>query len=152
VIRKEDVMKVNEIMTKGPACCGPETRLDEVANLMLENDCGEIPVLDGTKLIGVVTDRDIAVRAFGKMRNPLDVPVKNIMSIDVLSVDEDTPIEIALQLMEERKVRRVPVTRNGKVVGIVSQADLVHCLPPVKFVEFVAAVGTGGRSQVAGRS
>ena len=133
-------MKVKEIMTKGPACCGLETRLDKVASLMLENDCGEIPVLDGTKLAGVVTDRDIAVRAFGRMRNPFDIPVKNIMTIDVLSVDEDMPVEIAVALMQERKVRRVPVTRNGKVVGIVAQADLVHVLPPAKFAEFVESV------------
>lgn len=133
-------MKVKEIMTKGPACCGPETRLDKVASLMLENDCGEIPVCDGTKLVGVVTDRDIAVRAFAKLRNPVDVPVKNIMTIDVLSADEDTPIEIALDLMKERKVRRIPITRNGKVVGIVSQADLAEALPADKLAEFVAAV------------
>jgi len=133
-------MKVKEIMTKGPACCGPETRLDKVANLMLENDCGEIPVLDGTKLVGVVTDRDIALRAFGKVRNPLDVPVKNIMTTDVLSVDEDTPIEVAVDLMQERRVRRLPVTRNGKVVGIIAPADLVRVLPPSKFIEFVEAV------------
>jgi len=133
-------MKVKDIMTKGPACCGPETRLDKVANLMLENDCGGIPVLDGTKLVGVVTDRDIAVRAFGKMRNPLDVPVKNIMTSDVLSVDEETPIEIAVDLMQERKVRRVPVMRAGKVVGIVAPADLVRVLPPAKFVELMEAV------------
>ena len=133
-------MKVKEIMTKGPACCGPETRLDKVASLMLENDCGEIPVLDGTKLIGVVTDRDIAVRAFGKMRNPLDVPVKNIMTTDVLSVDEETALDVAVVLMQERKVRRVPVTRNGKVVGILAQADLVRALPAAKFAELVESV------------
>jgi len=137
-------MRVKEIMTPGPACCAPDTRLEKVASLMLENDCGEIPVVDGTKLVGVVTDRDIAMRGFAHAKNPLDVPVKNIMTRDVLSVDEDTPLDVALESMEERRVRRLPVTRNGKVVGIVSQSDLLPYVPATKFIEFVEAVSRAG--------
>ena len=133
-------MKIKEIMTKGPACCGPETRLDKVAHLMAENDCGAIPVVDGTKLIGIVTDRDIVVRAFSKLRNPNDVPVKQIMTTEVLTVDEETEVDAALQLMKERQVRRLPVTRGSKVVGIIAPADLVKFLPPTQFAELVESV------------
>jgi len=133
-------MKVKDIMTSGPACCGPETRLDKVAHLMAENDCGALPIVDGTRLIGIVTDRDIALRGFGRSRNPLDVPVKNIMTIDVLAVDEETDADSALRLMGERRVRRVPVMRQNKVVGIVAQADLAEHLPAEEVAQFLDAV------------
>jgi len=133
-------MKVKDIMTSGPACCGPETRLDKVAHLMAENDCGALPIVDGTRLIGIVTDRDIALRGFGRSRNPLDVPVKNIMTIDVLAVDEETDADAALRLMGERRVRRVPVMRQNKVVGIVAQADLAEHLPAAEVARFLDAV------------
>ena len=133
-------MKLKEIMTRGPACCDPEARLDKVAHLMIENDCGAIPVVDGTRLVGMVTDRDIVTRAFSRTRNPVDVPVKSIMSTDVLSADEETFVDAARMLMEERRVRRLPVTRHGMVVGIVSLADLVAVLPGAQIGELLDAV------------
>lgn len=133
-------MKTKEIMTKAPACCSPDTKLDAVAKLMLEHDCGEIPICDGTKLVGVITDRDIAVRGFAAGKNPLDTPVSSIMSGQPFTVDENSEIEAALELMENHQLRRVPVTREGKVVGIVSQADLVSILPSTKVVELLRAV------------
>lgn len=133
-------MKTKEIMTKAPACCSPDTKLDAVAKLMLEHDCGEIPICDGTKLVGVITDRDIAVRGFATGKNPLDTPVSSIMSGQPFTVDENSEIEAALELMENHQLRRVPVTRDGKVVGIVSQADLVSVLPSTKVVELLRAV------------
>ena len=133
-------MKINDIMTPAPICCAPDTPLDAVSKLMLEHDCGEIPVCDGGKLAGVITDRDIAVRGFTTGRNPLDTPVSAVMTKRPLSIGENADLVEALELMEEHQVRRLPVTRDGKVVGIVSQADLVQALPERKMVELLRAV------------
>ena len=73
-------MKIKDVMTEAPAVCTPETTLEAVAKLMLEHDCGEIPVCDGAEVIGVVTDRDIACRAFTGSKNPLQVQVGEIMT------------------------------------------------------------------------
>ena len=70
-------MLVKHVMTNTPTCCSPDTNLGAVAKLMLEHDCGEIPICDGTKIAGVVTDRDIACRGFLTGKNPLDVAVRD---------------------------------------------------------------------------
>jgi CBS domain-containing protein len=133
-------MQIKEIMTNAPTCCAPDTTLDKVARLMLEHDCGEIPVCDGTKLVGVITDRDIACRAFAKRKNPLETPVSGIMTKKLFTVTEDENVDDAAELMEEHQVRRLPVTRDGKIVGIVSQADLVAKLPTTKVTALLRAI------------
>lgn len=133
-------MRIREIMTTAPICCSPDAKLDAVARLMLEHDCGEIPVCDGKTLVGVVTDRDIAVRGLATRKNPFETPVSTIMTAHPYTVGEDAPLDSALMLMEKHQVRRVPVTRDGKVVGIVSQADLIASLPSVKIAELLGAV------------
>ena len=116
-------MKIQELMTKAPACCAPDTPLDAVSKLMLERDCGAIPVCDGEKLVGVVTDRDIVVRAFTAGRNPLDTPASAVMTKQPVVVGENEDADMAAALMEEHQVRRLPVTREGKLIGIVSARD-----------------------------
>jgi CBS domain-containing protein len=134
-------MLVKHVMSTAPACCSPDTNLGAVAKLMLEHDCGEIPICDGTKLVGVITDRDIACRGFLTGKNPLDVPVKDVMTRTVFTISPDDPIDLALDEMEKYQVRRLPVVdHSGKVIGMVSQADVVGKVPPAKAVELLKAI------------
>lgn len=121
-------MQVKEIMTHEPACCSPETPLPEVARLMVERDCGEIPVVDqDRKPIGVVTDRDITIRTVAQDRNPLELTAKDCMSSPVMTVTPETSVDECCSAMEERQVRRVPVVdAGGSCCGMVAQADVAQ--------------------------
>ena len=121
-------MQVREIMTPNPACCTPDTPLREVEKAMVDNDCGEIPIVrsasDGA-LVGVVTDRDIVCRLIAQNRNPLELTAESCMSSPVVGVRESTQIEECARIMEESQIRRVPVVNGGGMIcGIVSQADI----------------------------
>lgn len=117
-----------EIMTPSPQCCSRDTLLNEVANLMVEADCGEIPVTDGSnKVIGVVTDRDIVVRVVAKGNNPASVKAADCMTEPVVVVTEDMSLADVISVMEENQIRRVPVVdASGCLCGIISQADVAH--------------------------
>lgn len=133
-------MRVRQVMTQAPACCTPDTKLFVVARMMVEHDCGEIPICDGAEVIGVVTDRDIACRAVARGMNPLDTPVRAVMTSEPYTVSENADLVDAVTLMEEHRVRRLPVTREGQLIGIVSQADLIQNLPYDKVLELLTAV------------
>src|SRR2546430_2039708 len=120
-------MNVSEIMTAEPTCCAPDTILQEVAAMMVVEDCGEIPVCeDGTtKPIGVVTDRDIVCRTIARNLNPLTMIASDCMSEPCVTVTPDMSLEECSWIMEKHQVRRLPVIdENGVLCGIVSQADI----------------------------
>jgi CBS domain-containing protein len=121
-------MQVKEIMTKDPACCTAETLLPEVARLMIEFDCGEIPVVDNAASrvpVGVVTDRDIVCRTVANGLNPIELTAADCMSKPIVTVTPDTSVEECGRLMEEKKIRRVPVVdERGACCGIVALADI----------------------------
>jgi CBS domain-containing protein len=120
-------MKAQDIMTEKPACCTTESNLQQAAQMMVDCDCGEIPVTEGSRLVGVVTDRDIACRAVAKGRDPLRTTVGEIMSTPVMTVPEDADLDECCRVMEAAQVRRVPVVdRAGNCRGIVSQADIAR--------------------------
>jgi CBS domain-containing protein len=122
------VMKVKEVMTADPACCISETALQEVAQMMIDHDCGEIPVVESkeTKLpIGVITDRDIVCRTIARGLNPLDLTVADCMTKPCVTVTPDMSVEECSRIMEENKIRRVPVVdAGGCCCGIVALADI----------------------------
>jgi CBS domain-containing protein len=121
-------MKVKDIMTQNPACCTADTNLQEVAMLMVEHDCGETPVVEdkkSMKLIGVITDRDITVRSVAEGKNPLEMTAADCMSSPAITVTREDTVEDCCTVMEQNKVRRVPVVdENGICCGIVAQADI----------------------------
>jgi CBS domain-containing protein len=119
-------VKVNEVMTAKPACCGPDTPLQEVAHLMVAHDCGEIPVVDSSgKPVGVVTDRDIVVRTLAQGLSPMDRKAGDVMTSPCLTCTDDVSLEDCTDLMEKHQVRRMLVVDDdGCVCGIVSQADV----------------------------
>lgn len=143
-------MEVERIMTTEPACCTPDTPLQEVARLMVENDCGQIPVIENDKsrrTVGVVTDRDIVCRALAVGENPLTLTAEHVMSRPVLTVRPNTKVEECCRLMEERQVRRAPVEdENGRCCGIVSLADIAQNAPERMMAEVVRTVSQPGAS------
>jgi CBS domain-containing protein len=127
-------------MSQTPACCAPDMKLPAVAKLMIDYDCGEIPVCESRQVVGVVTDRDIACRAVAAGLDPSETPVRAIMTSDPFTVSENAELSDAATLMEAHRVRRLPVTREGRLVGIISQADLIQNLPYDKVLELLTAV------------
>jgi CBS domain-containing protein len=122
-------MKVREIMSNNLVCCTPDTPLADVARLMVEHDCGQIPVLGvaDRRPVGVVTDRDIACRTVAQGRNPLNLTARECMSSPVVTVSADAGMDECCRTMEQRQVRRLPVIeKNGECCGIVSQADIAR--------------------------
>ena len=121
-------MQVKDIMTTDPACCTPQSKLEEAVRLMIDYDCGEIPVVDDFKTampIGVITDRDITCRTVGKGLNPLDLTVGDVMTTPLISVMPDNSLDECYKVLEQNQIRRVPVVdANGKCVGIVALADI----------------------------
>jgi CBS domain-containing protein len=115
-----------DVMTPDPACCTPETPLDQIAKMMALNDCGEIPVIDPAEHpIGVVTDRDIVCRVVAEGKNPMAYTAEICMSQPVVTVEADAPMDQVVAIMERHQLRRVPVVdKRGRCVGIVSQADV----------------------------
>ena len=131
-----------EIMTPAPQCCSAGTSLNEVASLMLEADCGEIPITDASnRLIGVITDRDIVIRVVAKGKNPCHVTAGECMTEPVVVVNEDTSLDDVMSVMEENQIRRVPVVdATGCCCGIISQADVARCADKTETGEMVREV------------
>jgi len=118
-------MQVREIMTPHVEVIHPDTTLKEAAEKMSRLEVGPLPVCDGERLVGMLTDRDITIRATAQGRDPNTTKVRDAMTSEVVYRFEDQEVEIAAQMMEMRQIRRVPVlTRDKRLVGIVSLGDL----------------------------
>lgn len=120
-------MKVKDLMTPQPVVCRPEDTASQAATLMKQEDCGAIPVVskDG-KLVGIVTDRDIVIRAVAAGKDPKSTPVSAVMSADPITLSPDADADDAEKLMADRQVRRLPVVEDGHLVGIVVTAHLAR--------------------------
>ena len=122
-------MRAKEIMTRNPRTVTPDAQLTEVARLMQSEDVGIVPVVDAggsRQLVGVVTDRDIALRVVGEGRDPNSVRVSDVMSTNVRTCREDDSVDDVMDVMGKEQVRRVPIVdERGSLVGIVAQADVV---------------------------
>ena len=117
-------MKVSEVMTRQVAVAAPDDTLQKAAGRMAELDTGVLPVGEGDRLVGMLTDRDIAVRAVAKGKGP-DAKVRDAMTADVKYCFEDEDLDDAVRSMGEQKVRRLPVmSRDKRLVGIVSLGDV----------------------------
>ncbi len=119
-------MKVRDLMTSGPATVGPDDPCAQAATLMREEDCGSIPVVRDGRLVGIVTDRDIAIRAVAAGKDPRSTPVSEVMSADPVTITPDTEANEAARLMAEFQVRRLPVVDGGRLCGIVVTAQLAR--------------------------
>jgi CBS domain-containing protein len=131
-----------DVMTADPACCSPDTTLDQIAKLMIDNDCGEIPIVDRSdRPIGVVTDRDIVCRVVAEGKNPMAYTADTCMTTPVQTISMDAPLDEVITLMEQRQIRRIPVVDgDGCCAGIISQADLATAAAPRQTAELLSQI------------
>ncbi|HEX9986610.1 MAG TPA: CBS domain-containing protein [Thermoanaerobaculia bacterium] len=121
----KDTRHVRDVMTPNPECVSEKDSIRDAARIMKDQDTGIVPVVDGRKIIGLITDRDIVVRGIAEGKNLENVRVNELMSKSVRTVTEDSSVDDALQLMSNAEVRRVPVVNsNQEIVGIVSLGDI----------------------------
>jgi len=119
-------MKVSEVMTREVQTVQPDQPVQEAANFMLTEDAGSMPVTDGDRLIGMITDRDIAVRGVAKGFGP-NTPVRKLMTSELITVRIDDDVEDVASKMSEAQVRRLPVVdQDERLCGIVSLGDLAR--------------------------
>ena len=118
-------MKVRDIMTDNLTCCGPDTNLAEAIELMWANDCGMLPVIEDGKLTGIVTDRDICIAVGTRNCRPSDATVKDVATRTVQTCAPDDDVDTAMATMRLAQVRRLPVTEDRKLVGILALNDII---------------------------
>ncbi|RLK50608.1 CBS domain-containing protein [Alkalispirillum mobile] len=134
-------MKVNEAMHRGVEWCAPDTPIMEIARLFREKDIGAIPIGENDRLVGMLTDRDIVCRGLAEGRDMASMTAGDVMTRDIVYCWEDDDIEDAVHLMEERRVRRVPVLNSDKrMTGMLSMGDISHAANPELCREFLGAV------------
>ena len=132
-------MQVREVMTRGVECVAPETSLQEAARKMQALDVGPLPICDNDRLVGMLTDRDIVIRAVAQGRDVRTTPVREAMTEGIDYCFEDDDLATAARHMQQRQIRRLVVLdRNKRLVGIVSLGDL--------------AIETGGDARLAGKT
>jgi CBS domain-containing protein len=139
------VKKCNEVMTKNPVCCLPTDMVAKAAQLMKSENIGSIPVIENEqteKLVGIVTDRDLALRIIAEGRDAKSTNVETVMTRKVVTCRSDDDLQKALDAMAEHQLRRIPVVDNdNKVVGIIAQADVATRVDqPEKTAEMVKEI------------
>jgi CBS domain-containing protein len=118
---------IRDLMTKKPRSLASGSSVIDAARLMRDEDAGLIPVVEGEKLVGTVTDRDIAIRVVAEGKSPESTTVGEIASRKLVTIDPQQGLDDALRLMARHQVRRLPVVEeDGKLVGIVAQADIAR--------------------------
>jgi CBS domain-containing protein len=118
---------IKDVMTSNPCSIDAEKSVAYAAKMMREEDVGLAPIVEGDKLIGMLTDRDIAIRVVAEGRNPEQVKVADVASKQVVAIDPQQDLDEALRIMAEHHVRRLPVVEEGgKLVGVVAQADIAR--------------------------
>jgi CBS domain-containing protein len=126
-------MRVKDVMTEHPVCCPPDAPLARVAKLMVENACGAIPVVRSLREpvpVGIITDRDIAVRTVAKGQNPQELAARDILTSPTIIVSEDASLHECADLMQHHKLRRmIVIDSRGWVSGIVTQSQIAKHPP-----------------------
>lgn len=118
-------MFIKQLMQKQLVTCSPSSTVHDAAAKMKEYNVGSVLIVEeGQKLKGILTDRDIALNVVGDSKDPRSTIVSDIMTADPISINSDADVEFALKTMSQGNVRRLPVTQDGKVIGLLSSADL----------------------------
>src|SRR5947207_7490225 len=131
---------VRDAMTVDPRSIGTSASVVEAARLMREEHIGSLPITDDEKLVGMITDRDITTRVVAEAADPKTTSVGDVYSRDLISIEPDNDLEQALQLMARHQVRRLPVVEDGRLVGIVAQADIALSENETKTGQLVEAI------------
>jgi CBS domain-containing protein len=118
---------IREVMTSNPCTIDADKPVSYAAKMMRDEDVGLAPIVERDRLVGTLTDRDIATRVVAEGRDPDSTPVKEVASTDIVTVDPEQDLDEALRLMADHQVRRLPVVEeDGRVVGVVAQADVAR--------------------------
>ncbi|MGY6021409.1 CBS domain-containing protein [Streptomyces spinosirectus] len=136
---------VKEVMTPGVVAVRPDASLVEAARLMRTQDVGDVVVADGQRIVGVLTDRDITVRAVAEGIDPLTVSAESVCSPEPVLVAPDDPVPAAAALMRAHAVRRLPVVEDGLPVGMVSLGDLAEARDPDAALAEISRAEPDGR-------
>ncbi len=115
---------VTEIMTKNVKVCAPHDSLKVAAGIMRDINCGSVPVCEGKKVIGMITDRDIVINAVADGKDINSVHCHDCMTKDVITCSPDTDVHECARMMADHQIRRIPVVQNGEMVGICAIGDL----------------------------
>jgi CBS domain-containing protein len=119
--------EIRELMTQNPATLSTGSTIVDAARLMRDKDTGIAPVTDGDRLVGVITDRDIAIEVVAQGMDPQSTKVDQIASQNLVTIDPQQDLDEALRLMAQHQVRRLPVVEeDGRLVGILAQADVAR--------------------------
>ena len=117
---------IRDVMTSNPTSCEPSTTVVDAAKVMAQEDVGPVPIVEGGRIVGIVTDRDLVVRVLAEGRDPNSTTIGEIASADLVTVQPDSDLNEALNLMAQNQVRRLPVVEGDQLVGIVAQADVAR--------------------------
>jgi CBS domain-containing protein len=131
---------VRDAMTEDPRSIGTAASVVEAARLMREAHIGSLPITDGEQLVGIITDRDITTRVVAEAADLETTSVRDVCSQDVISVEADADHGEAVELMARHQVRRLPVVEDGRLIGIVAQADIARTGNEKKTGELVEAI------------
>jgi CBS domain-containing protein len=131
---------VREAMTASPSSIASDASAVEAARLMLTENVGSLPVVEGKNLVGIVTDRDLVVQVMARDMDPSKVTVAEVSSENPIVARPEEPLDAALQRMAEEQVRRLPVVQEGRLVGILAQADVARTAEPQSTGEMVEQI------------
>jgi CBS domain-containing protein len=135
--------RVRDAMTASPTTIASDKTVVDAARAMTTEDVGSLPVVDDQKLVGMVTDRDLVTNVLAKDLDPNKVPVADVATESPVSVAPDEPLDTALQRMAEAQVRRLPVVEDGRLVGILAQADVSRAARPESTGRMVEEISEG---------
>lgn len=133
-------VSVSEAMTPSPSTIESGDTVVEAARRMLAEDVGSLPVVHGDELVGIVTDRDLVIQVLAKDLDPGKVQVSEVCTEDPVVAGPHEPLEEALATMAARQVRRLPVVADGRLVGILAQADVARTVEPVSTGQLVGEI------------
>jgi CBS domain-containing protein len=133
-------MRVSDAMTASPSTIEPADSVTEAARRMQAEDVGALPVVQSGELVGMVTDRDLVIHVLAKDLDPNKTQVAEVCSQDPIVAQPDEPLDEALSLMAAEKVRRLPVVSEGRLVGILAQADVARLAEPTSTGQLVEEI------------
>ena len=120
----EGMKKVSDVMTRNVRSVGPDATIQEAASMMKDMQTGPFPVVEGGKVVGIITDQDVVARAVAEGRDQQSTQVRDVMTADVLSCSPDTDLREAARTMQQKQTRRLVVLQGDQLVGIVSVSDM----------------------------
>jgi CBS domain-containing protein len=136
---------IRDVMTSNPCTIDAEKSVAYAAKMMQEEDVGLAPIVEGDKLVGMLTDRDIATRVAAEGRNPDPVKVRDVASKQLITIDPTQDLDEALRKMAQHQVRRLPVVEaDGRLVGVVAQADIARAGDDSRTGQLVEEISESG--------